>query len=281
MLVPRHCSGYQPVLPIVSMHAAAAPHILCIVEYLFYKKWNLRRDLAPFHLVLSPDHQDCPLSAHFWTKNSLKPLVLYHIPSNSLSKVLQASSQPYCLRRVNLRSQPITSTIDSTLSQPLHYHPLHSANKEKLQSLIKILDLQAHPEGGFFRETDRDPLHVPSPFSNADKDTTRNAATAIYYLITPDSPMGNFHFNKARTMHTLHYGRGRYVVIHADEGNDGTKSRVETFVVGPDIWKGEKLQWMVEGGKYKASFLLPDEEGGKMSEGLLISEVSHPSCFFL
>ena len=31
----------------------------------------------------------------------------------------------------------------------------------------------------------------------------------------------------------------------------------------------------VEGGKYKASFLLPDEEGDSESEGLLISEISN------
>lgn len=64
------------------------------------------------------------------------------------------------------------------------------------------------------------------------------------------------------------------------------KARIETFVVGHDISKGEKLQWIVEGGKYKASFLLPDDEGDPegRTEGLLISEVSrlsYPSfCFF-
>lgn len=83
-------------------------------------------------------------------------------------------------------------------------------------------------------------------------------------------------------MHTLHRGRGRYVIIHAGEkgenGEGGEKGRVETFVVGQDIHHGEKLQWIVEGDRYKASFLLPDEdedEGRPESEGgLLISEVS-------
>jgi len=83
-------------------------------------------------------------------------------------------------------------------------------------------------------------------------------------------------------VHTLHWGRGRYVLIHADEvmspeGKvvEGKKARIETFVVGKDIQKGEKVQWIVEGGKYKASYLLPDQEGDeeKRTEGLLISEV--------
>lgn len=46
-------------------------------------------------------------------------------------------------------------------------------------------------------------------------------------------------------------------------------------MVGLDIHGGERVQWLVEGGKYKASFLMPDEHGGSESEGLLISEVSN------
>lgn len=70
------------------------------------------------------------------------------------------------------------------------------------------------------------------------------------------------------------------MLIHADEVLCGErtahnkKARIETFVVGHDIEKGERLQWIVEGGIFKASFLLPDIEGGDQSEGLLISEVS-------
>ncbi len=64
------------------------------------------------------------------------------------------------------------------------------------------------------------------------------------------------------------------MLIHADE--PGKEKRIESFVVGPNVAKGEKLQWIVEGGKYKASYLLPDEDGGKESQGLLISETVVP-----
>ena len=63
------------------------------------------------------------------------------------------------------------------------------------------------------------------------------------------------------------------MIIHADKAKGGEKAPVETFIVGHDIAKGERLQWIVEGGKYKASYLLPDEDGKDKSEGLLISEV--------
>lgn len=62
--------------------------------------------------------------------------------------------------------------------------------------------------------------------------------------------------------------------MRGDRKEHGNKARIETFVVGHDIARGERLQWIVEGGKYKATFLLPDTPDGKESEGLLISEVS-------
>ena len=73
------------------------------------------------------------------------------------------------------------------------------------------------------------------------------------------------------------------MIIHADEAADGEeagkekKVRVESFVVGKNIAAGEQLQWIVEGGKYKSSYLLPDEDEGSegKTDGLLISEVSY------
>ena len=76
------------------------------------------------------------------------------------------------------------------------------------------------------------------------------------------------------------------MIIHppTDEANPGNrkeKATVETFVVGDDIEKGESMQWMVEGGKWKASFLLPDrEDDGSSKSGLLISETVVPGFEF-
>jgi hypothetical protein len=61
-------------------------------------------------------------------------------------------------------------------------------------------------------------------------------------------------------MHTSHKGRERYIITHSDEKQDRQKARVETFVVGQDIQRGERLQWPVD--LYKASFLLPDPKEG-------------------
>ncbi|KAI5859219.1 RmlC-like cupin domain-containing protein [Tricharina praecox] len=136
--------------------------------------------------------------------------------------------------------------------------------------LATQLSLAPHPEGGFFRRIHENPRTVPNPFPNPANpdDTVRLASTSIHYLLTPASPIGHFHRNKALTYHLHHRGRGRYRLIHED-------GRVEEYVVGPDVEKGEKIMWVVEGGVWKSSALEPLEDGGD-GEGLLISEVVVP-----
>jgi predicted cupin superfamily sugar epimerase len=188
----------------------------------------------------------------------------------------------------------MSSSIPNNPSKllPSYISGSHAQESPLTQSIINSLQLQKHVEGGYFAEIDRNPLTIPNPFlstttnnnelQTTDKplsgdDSIRNASTVIYYLLTPTTPQGHFHRNKGRTVHTLIEGRGTYVLIHADE--DGSKKRVETFVVGKDFSKGERAVWIVEGGKYKASFLLP-EQGEKTEDAkLLISEVSLYNIF--
>lgn len=187
---------------------------------------------------------------------------------------------------------PIIPPTDTVYAQSL----LQSAPTNEPSSIaatITHLSLQQHIEGGYFVETDRDPLQVPNPFLNMplltnatakDHSTTRQASTTIFYLLTPGSPVGHFHRNRGRTVHTLHRGRGRYVLIHADRRDGNGRTQIETFAVGLDLARGERCQWIVEGGKFKASFLLPDDggEGGKgqSENGLLISETVVPGFEF-
>ncbi|KAE8407976.1 RmlC-like cupin domain-containing protein [Aspergillus pseudonomiae] len=192
--------------------------------------------------------------------------------------------------------------IPTTLVKPYYQPPVTNEKSvpesPNIQKTIRALQLQPHPEGGYYSETDRHPLRVPNPYrDDMDKSkritepdaekATRSASTTIYYFITPRSPMGYFHRNRSRTVHTLHRGRGRYVILHADQAKeDGGKVPIESFVVGHRIDKGERLQWVVEGGKYKSSYLLPDCDGdlsgdnNLKSEGLLISETVVPGFGF-
>ncbi|GIJ99908.1 hypothetical protein Aspvir_003922 [Aspergillus viridinutans] len=172
------------------------------------------------------------------------------------------------------------------------YHPSPTTSTPKsksVQTTIQTLHLQPHPEGGYYAETDRPPLQIPNPHrkdqsdTNNNTDNTRSLSSTIYYYLTPDSPTCFFHLNRSRTIHSLHRGRARYVIIHADLATHDGPAPVTSFVVGPDLDKGERMQWVVEGGKYKACYLLPDypsENGDGESEGLLITETVVPGFEF-
>jgi predicted cupin superfamily sugar epimerase len=186
----------------------------------------------------------------------------------------------------------------TNIAEPFAFQPTYAlgtvtTEPPEVQDFLDSLGFHPHAEGGYFVETDRDKLQIPNPFPSSAytgretrqrprNDSVRVASTSIIYLLTPKSPQGVFHSNHCRIIHTLHRGRGRYVIIHPDEVKkdpdnptvEMRKARIETFVVGSNVKKGERLQWIVEGGAYKASFLLPDTEEGQTSGGLLISEVS-------
>ena len=153
------------------------------------------------------------------------------------------------------------STVDTTLASPIRpfFEPSPATTEStSVRHLIAKLHLQKHPEGGYFFETDRDQSRVPNPFQSSsdgtDDDSSRSACTTIYYLLTPASPTGHSHRFKARTIHTLHKGRGRYVIIREDEREKGEKAKLESFVVGHDIHGDERVQWIVEGGNATRAF---------------------------
>lgn len=164
------------------------------------------------------------------------------------------------------------------------FHPSDAPESPAVQSTLKTLNLDKHIEGGYFVLTDHSTQSIPSPYppqalsprtmaiTSAFHDNTisptRLLSTTIHYYLTPHRPMGSFHKNRSKIIHTLHKGRGQYVLVHES-------GKVETFVVGKDIERGEKLSWVVEGDVYKASFLLEDAPG-QGSEGLLISETVVP-----
>lgn len=160
----------------------------------------------------------------------------------------------------------------------------------EVQATIQALLLTPHIEGGYFALTDSSPVLIPSPYPPTPLSeqtlalvggprpgfdpALRHLSSSIFYYLTPNRPVGAFHRNRSRISHAWHRGRGCYVLIHPD-------GRVESFVVGPDVGRGERLQWVVQGGVWKASYLLPPaatngEALHRPSEELLISETVVP-----
>lgn len=128
--------------------------------------------------------------------------------------------------------------------------------------LIHELGLVKHPEGGYFVETDRQEATIPSPFAD---ERPRALSTAIYYLLTPDSPAGFFHRNKSVIYHVLHQGRSEYTLIAP--GNK--PAVVETRILGTRA--GETRMLVVPSNVWRRIRLLPGDE-----EGCLTTEVTVP-----
>lgn len=114
-----------------------------------------------------------------------------------------------------------------------------------LDQLIKNLDLQPHIEGGYFKETYRpaDGMNV------ATESGQRHILTCIYYLLTADKPIGNFHRNKSPIVHFHHLGNPiDYFLIYPN-------GRLDHQVLGADVSQAQKLQIVVEANVWKASRL--------------------------
>jgi uncharacterized protein len=131
--------------------------------------------------------------------------------------------------------------------------------KPDAQDVINALDLEAHIEGGYFRRTYQSDHRA----SLETRTGPRYLLTSIYYLLTEQSPVGQFHFNQSDILHFFHLGDPiEYSLIHAD-------GSLQTLVMGSDILTGQHLQLPVPGGIWKASRLMDGPHGfGLISEAV-------------
>lgn len=125
--------------------------------------------------------------------------------------------------------------------------------------IIRSLDLQAHVEGGYYRRTFQADHRPQITTDNGD----RYLMTSIFYLLTEVSPIGHFHVNQSDILHYFHLGDPlEYTLIHPS-------GELEHVTLGPDPTLGHRLQLTVPGGVWKASRLLPGDNGyGLISEAV-------------
>lgn len=120
--------------------------------------------------------------------------------------------------------------------------------------LVAGLELEAHVEGGFFRETWGSTATVRAEVG------PRPAANSIYYLLTRDSPLGVFHRNVSDITHFFHSGGPiAYAMIDPEGG-------WHEVVLGRDRGAGEALSFTCPGGWWKSSRLIGGAEHGLISE---------------
>jgi len=119
------------------------------------------------------------------------------------------------------------------------------------EEIIARLNLVKHIEGGYFSETYRSELQIPTERNGC----MRNVCTSIYYLLTRDSPINCLHKNQSDMIHYFHIGSAiTYFIIHPE-------GRLERIKLGNNLADGEQLQVLVKGGCWKAAFLETGDYG--------------------
>jgi uncharacterized protein len=111
---------------------------------------------------------------------------------------------------------------------------------------IKQLDLQSHPEGGFFKETYRSSgtiLKSELPHFYAGD---RVYSTAIYFLLNRKNYSA---FHKIHQDEMWHFYDGTSLTIHMIHPDGNHQSEI----LGKEIVAGESLQIVVAGGSYFAA----------------------------
>ncbi len=112
------------------------------------------------------------------------------------------------------------------------------------QQIITLLNLQPHPEGGYFRETYR----AAETVADSGRSTPRNLSTCIYYLLTADtfsclhkvSSDELFHFylgDPIEMLQLLPDGSSRIVKI----GSNLTAGEAPQLVIEKGTWQGSRL----------------------------------------
>ena len=113
------------------------------------------------------------------------------------------------------------------------------------QSYIQALQMQPHPEGGFFSESYRSEqtLQVPAPSGGTRQ---RNVCTAIYFLLEA----GNFSaFHRIQSDEIWHFYAGQ--ALEVLELLPSVELRCTRL--GPDILRGELPQYVVPANTWFAS----------------------------
>ena len=116
-----------------------------------------------------------------------------------------------------------------------------SAQNLTAQDVIRLLELEPHPEGGHYRQTFRDSRTVEGG---------RAASTAIYYLLARGE---RAHWHRVDVIEGWHWYAGAPLILQIVDGAEPINIRL-----GADLAAGERPQAIVPAGVWQAAESLGD-----------------------
>ena len=121
----------------------------------------------------------------------------------------------------------------------------------RVQNIINKLELQPHPEGGYFRETYRSDGIISQEHLGSEFVGDRNYCTAIYFLLTSDTFSA---FHKINQDEMWHFYKGSPLTLHMISP-EGDYSKVS---IGNNIENDEVLQFVVPATYWFAAEVIAD-----------------------
>ncbi|MFD0862732.1 cupin domain-containing protein [Sungkyunkwania multivorans] len=116
----------------------------------------------------------------------------------------------------------------------------------KAKDIIEKLQLQPHPEGGYFRETYRSAGVITEENLGESYQGSRNYCTCIYFLLTSD----NFSaFHRINQDEIWHFYDGAPILLHLIAPN----GRYSSITIGNALEKAQVPQFIVPGGHWFAA----------------------------
>ena len=106
---------------------------------------------------------------------------------------------------------------------------------------IEKLQLEPHPEGGYFKETYRSGTRIPPQCLPEKYSGDRNSATSIYFLLDRFQ-FSSFHILKSDELWFYQYGDAVQIYMLNDQ--DG----LQTITLGPDPDQQQRLQVIIPAG---------------------------------
>lgn len=106
---------------------------------------------------------------------------------------------------------------------------------QSADDIIRLLDLQPHPEGGYYRETFRDGRQTEG----------RAASTAIYFLLKEGQ---RSHWHRVDAVEIWHYYAGAPLALHIADGE-----RRETILLGNALDEHQRPQAIVPANAWQSA----------------------------
>lgn len=124
-----------------------------------------------------------------------------------------------------------------------------SASLPSVDDLIRELELQPHPEGGYYRETYRSDDKIMKSCLPERYGADRSVSTCIYYMLTADT-FSVMHKVESDEIFHHYLGAPLEMLLLHPSGHS------EIVIVGPDVSAGQRPQFVIRRGVWQGSRVL-------------------------